>query len=115
MPKEEVVQLVADQMSELQAEHPYLELALSCLGKLIVKGTVRFLVEHEGRAVKDEYQIKMILPNDYPDSPPSVWETGRAIPDGFHKFAQIKNLCLGAPVEVRRAFAKHKTLLGFVN
>ena len=115
MPKKEIVQLVIDQMSEVQTEHPDLELVLSYSGEMIVQGAIRFSINLEGRTVKDEYQIEMIVPIDYPDSPPAVRETGKAIPDDFHKFSKSGNLCLGAPIEVRRVFAQHKTLLGFIN
>jgi hypothetical protein len=115
MHKKEVVQLVADQMGEVQTEHPDLELVLSYSGEIIVQGAVRFSINLKGNTVKDEYHIEMVIPTDYPDSPPTARETGNAIPDNFHKFIKSGNLCLGAPIEVRRAFAQHKTLLGFIN
>jgi len=114
MPNEEIVQLVMNQMEELQAKHPDLELIVSASGDLIVTGVVRFCIEHEGRTVRDAYQIALVVPSDYPSTPPVVWETGNAIPQDFHKF-KPGNLCLGAPVEVRRVFAQHKSLLGFID
>lgn len=115
MPKKEVVQLVFDQMSEVQTEHPNLELVLSCSGEIVVQGAIRFSINFKDRTVKDEYRIKITVPADYPNSPPTVQETEKAITDNFHKFIKTGNLCLGAPVEVRRVFAQHKTLLGFVD
>lgn len=115
MTKKEVVQLVIRQMGEVQTEHHNLELVLSSSGEIIVQGTIWFSVNHKGRTVKDEYKIEIIIPTDYPDSPPTVRETGKTIPDDFHKFSKSGNLCLAAPVEVRRVFAKYKTLLSFIN
>jgi len=115
MPRDGVVSLMIDQVTEAQTEQPDLELVLDSSGRMIVQGTLRFCIEHDGRTFKDAYQVELTIPSDYPDSPPTIRETGSAIPDDFHKFPKTGNLCLGAPVEVRRVFAQGRTLLSFIN
>jgi hypothetical protein len=115
MPEEKVIRLVMDQMSEVQIQQPDLEFIISVCGEMIIHGPLRFTIDHQGHTIEDEYQVEIIIPNNYPDSPPKVRETGNTIPEGFHKFHKTGCLCLGAPVEVRRVFSRHKSLFGFVN
>lgn len=109
------MRLVIDQMADVQAEHSALELSVSDSGTLVVSGSVAFSIGHAGHTVSDSYHIGIHIPDDYPDSPPFVYETEGKIPAGFGHFMQAGNFCLGAPVEVRRTFAQHKSLLGFIN
>jgi len=102
-------------MAEVHAQHPGLELALGPPAELLVRGAVGFCIAHGGHRVEDSYEVELIIPADFPDLPPTARETGGAIPESFHQFPASKHLCLGAPVEVRRAFAQHKTLLGFID
>jgi len=110
-----VVQLVIDQVTEVQAEQPGLELVLEYTGEMIVRGDVRFSIDHNGRTYKDAYQVEIVIPSDYPGSPPTVKETGGAVPDDFHRFLKTGNLCLAAPVELIRVFAQSRTLCHYIN
>lgn len=109
------VQLVMQQFSDVQAQHPGLELVVASSGSLLLCGNVGFAIEYDGSTVTDNYQVELTLPGDYPEAPPMAKETGGAIPRDFHQFSVSGELCLGAPIEVRRRFAQHKTLLGFIN
>lgn len=108
-------QLVIDQVIEVQAQHPNLELVADPSGKLILHGAVGFRIEHGGCVVEDTYDIELHVADDHPQSPPIVFETGNKIPKDFEHFMAAGNLCLGAPVEVRRRFAQHRTLIHFIN
>ncbi len=110
-----VAVLVIAQMAEVQAQQADLELVLAPSGDLVVQGKVGFRINHAGHTVEDSYQVEVMIPKDYPESPPAARETGDAIPGYFHQFLATRNLCLGAPVEVRRVFARDKTLAGFIN
>ena len=113
--KRDVEQLVIEQMTEVQAQHPNLELQRVPDGKLWVRGTVGFSIEHDSRTVEDRYQLKLSIPDDYPASPPFVFETEGKIPKEFEHFMDAGNFCLEAPVEVRRRFAQHRSLLRFID
>lgn len=110
-----LVKLVIDQVTEAQAEQPSLELVLETTGELIVQGDVRFSIDHNGRNYKDTYQVAIAIPSDYPASPPTVRETGEAVPADFHRFPKTGILCLAAPVELLRVFAQGRTLCNFIN
>ncbi len=72
-------------------------------------------MEHDSLRIEDYYNLEFKIPNDYPASPPFVYETESKIPKDFGHFMADGNFCLGAPVEVRRQFAEHKNLLRFIN
>jgi len=112
---EDVVQLVIDQVAEVQAEQPDLELTLEYTGEMLVRGTVRFSIDHEGRTYRDAYRVQIAIPPDYPESVPTAKETAEAIPADFHRFLKTGNLCLAAPVELMRVFAQNRSLLHFTN
>lgn len=114
MSSEQLSQCLITQMQKVQDQHPDLELILMPSGIYVVQGFVRFSVEHNGHTVKDEYNVAITIPENYPESPPVAWEKGNAIPKSFHHY-KAGNLCLGAPIEVRRVFAQDKTLVSYIN
>ena len=107
--------LLVAQVCEAQDKYPALGLLVSDDGTYLVRGTVRFQVPYGGEETCGEYDIELEIPRDYPDTPPTAWETGGMIPETFHRFSDTGHLCLSAPVEVNRAFAHHRTLFGFVD
>ena len=102
-------------MTEVQARHPNLELLRDSSGSPWIRGGVGFSIEHNSLRVEDYYNLKFEIPDDYPASPPFVYETEGKIPKDFDHFMAAGNFCLGAPVEVRRKFAEHKNLLRFID
>lgn len=115
MSSQDVVQFVIDQVSEVQAEQPDLELVLSYTGDMVVRGTVRFTIDHGSCAYRDSYQVEIAISSDYPASVPTVKETAGVIPADFHRFPKTSNLCLAAPVELIRVFAQDRTLRHYIN
>jgi len=109
-----IEQIVIDQMNEVHARHSNLELLRCPSGALQIRGGVGFSIEHGSYTIEDCYQLKLDLPEDYPASPPFVFETEGKITQDFGHFMQAGNFCLGAPVEVRCQFARHRTLLRFI-
>ena len=110
-----VEKLVIDQMEEVQDQHPNLEFQRDPDGSLWVRGGVGFSIAHKSRTVEDCYQLELAIPDDFPASPPFVFERGGKIPEEFGHFMQAGNLCLEAPVEVRRRFAEHQNLSRFID
>lgn len=111
---EGAVETVISQMSHVQVQHPGLELILAPEGDLVVRGPIGFRIDHDGHTVEDSYDIELHIPGDYPNSPPYAYEKGGRITEEYEHFMKAGNLCLGAPVEVRRRFAKNRTLASFI-
>jgi len=104
------------QMADVQAQHQALELVRTPAGGLLVRGMVGFRIDYEGTSIEDSYEIEVVVPEEYPRVPPTARETDGDIPDNYHhKFLSNGMLCLGAPIEVKRAFAEHRTLLSFID
>ena len=108
-------QLVIEQVIEAQSRHPALELRYRPHELLCVHGKVGFAIDHDLGTTTDCYSLAMGIPDEYPDSPPIVFETEKRIPDEFQHFMAAGNLCLGAPVEVKLKFAAHRNLLKFID
>lgn len=114
MASDDLTHCLITQMQPVQLQHPDIELVLMPSGTFVVQGAVRFSIEYNGHILRDEYIVAIAIPENYPESPPATWEIGDAIPKSFHRY-KAGNLCLGAPVEVRRVFAQHKDLIGYIN
>lgn len=108
------MQLVMNQMTEVQVRHPGLELVMTS-GELRIYGMIGFCMDHNSHTIEDTYQIEIHIPNDYPESPPTAFETGNKIDKSFEHFMTDGSLCLGAPLETRKNFLQHKRLLLFIN
>lgn len=92
---------------------PGLTLSEDVTGRWVVRGNLSFRATFGGTTIEDAYEVLIRIPKDYPNSPPSVQETGGRIPATFHQYSD-RSLCLGAPVEVSRRFRGDPRLLGFV-
>jgi hypothetical protein len=110
MAKKELLEL---QMDELQAKYQLLRLEFSQADNPVVQGTLRFDADYQGKEARGEYDIEIRIPDDYPRCVPSVRETGGRVPKDFHRYTN-SDLCLGAPVAVRKTFLESPTLLAFV-
>ncbi len=105
--------LVLRQVQELQERYGDLSCVSDEARPFVVKGTLAFSAQYVGVSVQDEYEVAIIIPEDYPDTPPVVKETGGRIPKHFH-LNPDGTLCLGTPLEVKRKFGEEHSLLGFV-
>ena len=111
---EGIEQLLIEQVVEAQSRYPNLELLRYPSGEYRVRGGVGFSIVHNSHMVSESYNLEMSIPDDYPYSPPMVYENGGKIPKDFGHFMIAGNFCLGAPVEVNRRFSKHRNLLRFI-
>jgi len=82
-------------------------------GGWLLWGSIHFLAVHEKTPVDDFFYVKIIIPSNYPNKIPEVYEVGGRIPPSFHTYRN-GSLCLGAPIKVGRSFNDKKTLLGFI-
>jgi len=114
MSAEELHDLLIKQMRAVHGEYPDLALEKGEGGRFTVVGSLGFCVRRDGKEVQDAYEIAIVIPHDYPLSPPGLKEVGGRIPKSFHRLSDDGTLCLGAPLAVRMAFAKHRSLLCYI-
>ena len=111
---DDVGEILIGQVTEAQSRYPNLRLVAYPSGEWRVRGRVGFSIDHDSKTVEDSYDLDFMFPSEYPASPPFVFEREGSIPKDCGHFMAAGNLCLGAPVEVRRCFGEHKTLLRFI-
>lgn len=111
---EELVDSVISQhFIELRLKYPRLRLTQNEKRLFVIRGELDFSASFENICIEDSYSIEIILPNNYPDTPPHVIELNNRIPPSYHMF-EDGTLCLGAPIAVKKTFFQTPTLIGFV-
>lgn len=105
--------LIKQQFEELVQTFPSLRLCEDRPRHWVIRGKISFSASFQNDTITDTFSVMIILPDDYPHSPPNVQETGGRIPADFHQNPD-RTLCLGIPIEVRQRFKKEPTLLAFV-
>jgi hypothetical protein len=105
--------LIEQQFEELVQVFPELKLCQDAPGRWVIRGTLSFSATFKAVDITDSFSVLIMLPDDYPDTPPLVQETGGRIPPDFHQYSD-RILCLGAPAEVSRRFKDDPMLLNFV-
>ena len=105
--------LIRQQFKEIAQTYSGLALSEDTPGHWVIRGMLSFSATYHDVAITDAFSVLIMLPQDYPDSPPTVQETGGRIPADFHQYGD-RTLCLGAPVEVSRRFKTDPRLVTFV-
>jgi len=105
--------LIRQQFEELVRTYPGLSLSEDAPGRWVIRGRLSFSATFQDVTITDAFSILIKLPHDYPNSPPTVQETGGRIPPDFHQYPD-RTLCLGAPVEAWRRFKSDPRLVTFV-
>lgn len=105
--------ILFEQFIELQSKYPRLRLTQDEKGLFVIRGELDFAASFEDVCIEDSYSIEIILPNDFPNTPPRIIESNNRIPSGYHMFTD-GTLCLGTPVAVKKTFFQTPTLIGFV-
>ena len=106
-------ELIQQQFDELAQAFSGLKLCEDTTGQWVIRGTLSFAATFNSVTIADSFSILITLPDDYPNIPPSVQETGGRITADFHQYSD-RTLCLGAPVEVFRRFKADPRLIAFV-
>jgi len=105
--------LIKQQFEKLIQKFPNLRLCEDSPGQWVIRGKLSFSASFQNVPIEGTFSVMIVLPKDYPQSPPVVQETGGRIPADFHQNPD-RTLCLGIPIEVRQRFKKEPTLLAFV-
>ena len=107
---------MADQIAELQAVHSSLTGIEEREDETAIFGALSFEASYDGLAtIADSFEIELLVPKRYPGRLPRVWEMGARIAGDYEHVYPDGRLCLAVPVEERRIFDRHPSLLGFVN
>ena len=105
--------LIMEQCRELT--HKYINLTVEVFSdeSVVVSGDFLMQGEYKNIPLADNYSIRMIIPSNYPDELPTVYDESNKIPAEFeHKYSDC-SLCLGIYGELMEKFSTNPTLLGF--
>lgn len=81
---------------------------------LRVEGTLRFCAEgKKTELIEDSYDVRIEVPENFPERMALSWETGGRIPPDYHKLTNGA-LCLGSRVGLRLQMNGSPSLLRFV-
>jgi hypothetical protein len=102
------------EIAELLARYDGLRLLPSVGMTTRVAGTLTFRAE--GRTtppIEDSYEVRIVVPHEFPERMALVWETGGRIPATYHTLDNAA-LCLGSRVRLRLQTAGSPSVLRFV-
>ncbi len=83
---------------------------------LVLAGKYRLNATIHGCEVIDEiFELKVIFPDEYPLSPPKVYEVGGKLPNDmdFHKNSSDESLCLGSGLRVMSNIRRNPDISAF--
>jgi len=109
------IELLKKHIEQLNTMFPGFRLSERIDGEYSVIGNLNFTVRHDGNVVKDDYDIEIVIPDKYPQYPPTVQEVGNKILrcPGNH-INDDGTFCFGAPLAIKHTFSQHRDLLWFV-
>lgn len=81
----------------------------------ILQGMFDFtVIKDNGDRLIDDYNLKIIIPFNYPKEIPKVYELDKKIPrDGKHHINPDDSLCLGSPFRIQIILSKNLSIVNF--
>lgn len=108
--------IIHQHYEELVKFYHDLNLSENKTDKWVIRGNLHFRATYNTITIEDNFNVLLVLPNDYPLSPPLAQETGGRIPLDVddHVYPSTSDLCLGAPLNIKLKFLGNPCLLYFV-
>jgi hypothetical protein len=102
------------EIPELLARYEGLYLVPAVGGRRRISGTLTFRAEsHATPTIKDSYDIRIEVPDRFPERMALAWETGGRIPSSYHRLGN-EALCLGSRIRLRLLMNGSASILRFV-
>lgn len=108
---------LAQQVRILHSEFP--ALVVTNYSPLTLKGPLNINVRRNNDQYNNQvavnYNIEIIIPEDYPSSLPEVYETEQKLNKDYGHINPDGSLCLAVRLEMHRIFLKAPSLIGFMH
>lgn len=106
-------------IEEFLETYPRMSLKPSLSMNYIIEGDFPVVAQHQNNTdtlVNRFFRLMIVIPIDYPDAIPIVYEGGDQIPTSpdFHK-NNDSSLCLGSPLDLLRQLSEDTSLVTFAN
>lgn len=103
------------EVEELLSQYQGLQIMATESESLVIEGDLSFNVTGPNEVnISDQYKIELEITKHFPSQIPKVWETGKRIPDNYHKLSK-NSLCLGSPTQIRLSLTESTSILRFVD
>lgn len=112
-----MININIEKIGEYLEKNPRMSLAPSSHGEFVIKGNLLLdITDGPFGSVQDEFLIKIVIPKNFPDDIPTVYELGDMFPKtmDYHTFPSDSSLCLGSPMSLMKRINEDPTLDGFV-
>lgn len=108
-------QALLEQAKQLVLLQPGLSITDTAEG-LTISGTYLLNSSYNDIPLYDEYQVKIIVPWEFPTAIPSIWEVGGKVPreSTFGHFLDNGELCLGANCDLISCLIEEPTVSHYV-
>lgn len=108
------IEKLREQCEELTEQYTELEIEQAD-ESFIIDGKITFFAEYNKLPIVDSYQIRIVVPFNFPLEIPSVYETGGKIEKKFQHFLTDGSLCLGVQTEMKEKSKNNSTVQKFVD
>ena len=108
-------QVLLEQARQLVLLQPGLSVAETSEG-VVISGTYLLNNSYQNIPLYDEYQVRIVVPWEFPADIPSVWEVGGKVPreDKFGHFLDNGELCLGASCDLISCIEEEPTVSHYI-
>lgn len=98
-------------------KYPQMSLAPSNKDEHIVQGVLSLdIMDDQYGMIKDDFFIKIVIPENFPEDIPTVYELGDRFPKtpDYHTYPDA-SLCLGSKMSLKKRIKETPTLEGFIH
>lgn len=105
---------IIDQINKVQEKYQNLKYWQTNEGDFVLQGLLEFDVDAKGHHIQDSFEVRIIVPINYPDSPARAYELAKRILSDYPHLNSNRSLCLGTDIEIQYALSDDNSLLQFV-
>jgi hypothetical protein len=105
---------IIEQINKVQEKYRNLKYWQNIEGDFVLEGLLEFDVEAKGHHIQDAFEVRIIVPINYPDAPARVFELAKRIPPDYPHINSNRTLCLGTDIEIQYELSDDNSLLQFV-
>lgn len=100
----------------LQKKYPHLKLMQAPLvSEFEIRGELVLDAEYKSRRLVDQYRLKLLVPMNFPDGLPRVYDLSEKVSAKFEHFLRDGAFCLGTETDILLRMQKRPTLTYFVD
>lgn len=80
-----------------------------------LEGDYALFAEYDGTLLAEDYRLRIIVPRDYPNAIPAVFEISNLIPSDYEHKYENGALCLGVDGEIAASISSNDSLVRFLD